>query len=409
VFADGSRNDKAERIVLAAINAAVSFDKARFKAADELGEPASVDVLGTDGSQAYVMTHPASTYACCTCPAGTQRKPCKHHIAWLLAQAPDDRQPEAVRLVVHMLGTRLGFAGGCTMEDTSNLFHALQALHGWACATMVASLDMQDNPPPEQEHPAVCGDKAGPSNVPPPGAVAMQNHVHAILQMVNAQLEQIAQADPGKQRDMMTMQKSVIVQLSENIRVAASKAHELRPSFAMNEDVSFKRHKSFLEKSSTEKTSKQHVPRPGQSNFTSSRKDDSQHVSKALKGGRTAMQAAEHVQACINASQRAAKQPPPQPPQQQRRHLQMPLAVQHQLLQQQQHLHQQHYFFQQQQEHQDNSTQSNCAGALAQQEHLALPAYLQQQDKRRLDVAEARGQPIARSSLAFPPHFYDRQ
>jgi hypothetical protein len=137
--------------------------------------------------------------------------------------------------------------------------------------------------------------------------------------MVNAQLEQIAQAGPGKQRDVMTNQKSVIVHQYENIRDASSEAHELCPSFAMDEDVSFQRHKSILEKRSTEKTSKHHVPRPGQSNFTSIRKDYSQHVSKALKGGRTAMQGAEHVQACINASQRAAKQPPPQPQQQQQR------------------------------------------------------------------------------------------
>jgi hypothetical protein len=118
------------------------------------------------------MTHPASTYAFCTCPAGNQQKPCKHHIARLLSQAPDDHQPEAVHLVAHMLGTRSVLLVDASMEDTSNLFHALQALHGWACATIVASLDMQDNPPSVQEHAAVCGDKAGPSNPLPPGAVA---------------------------------------------------------------------------------------------------------------------------------------------------------------------------------------------------------------------------------------------
>jgi hypothetical protein len=219
VFAAGSRNDKAEKIVLAAIRAAASLDKSRLKAADELAEPASVAVMGTDGLQAYVMTRPASTYACCTCPEAIQRKPCKHHIAWLLAQAPDNRQPEAVRMVVQMLGTRLGFAGGCAMEDTSNLFHALQDLHGWSCATMVARPDMPDNHAPAQEIVPVNAERAVPSNPPPPGAVAMQNHMSEMLQMVNAQLEQIAQADPCKQRDLMTMQKSVIFQLSENIRV----------------------------------------------------------------------------------------------------------------------------------------------------------------------------------------------
>jgi hypothetical protein len=83
----------------------------------------------------------------------------------------------------------------------------------------------------------------------------------------------------------------------------------------------------------------------GQSNFTFTRKDDSEHVSQALEEVCNAMQAGEHGQACMNASQRAAKQPQPQPQQQQpqqqldqrqqqRRHLQMPLAVQRQLRQQ---------------------------------------------------------------------------
>jgi hypothetical protein len=231
------------------------------------------------------------------------------------------------------------------MEDTSNLFHALQDLHGWSCATMVARPDMPDNHAPAQEIVPVNAERAVPSNPPPPGAVAMQNHMSEMLQMVNAQLEQIAQADPCKQRDLMTMQKSVIFQLSENIRVAASEAHELRPNFAVNEYMSFKRHESFLEKRSTEKTSGQYGPRAGQSNFTSTGKDDSQHVSEALKGGRTAMQAAEHVQACINASQMAAKQlqPQQQQPQQQQRHFQMSLAVHHQLRQQQLQQHQQQH------------------------------------------------------------------
>jgi hypothetical protein len=88
------------------------------------------------------------------------------------------------------------------------------------------------------------------ANAAPPGAIAMQNHMCEMLQMVNAQLEQIAQAVPGKQRDPITMQKAVIVQLSQNIRVAASRVHELRKDFAVNDAVSFKRHKSFLEKRS---------------------------------------------------------------------------------------------------------------------------------------------------------------
>jgi hypothetical protein len=125
--------------------------------------------MGPYGSQACVMTCPASTYACCTCPEAIQRKPCKHHIAWLFSQSPDIRQPEAVRMVVQMLGTHLAFASGCTMVDTSscNLFHALLDLHGWSCAKMVARPDMPDNHAPGQENVSVNAKKASPSNPPP--------------------------------------------------------------------------------------------------------------------------------------------------------------------------------------------------------------------------------------------------
>jgi hypothetical protein len=145
---------------------------------------------------------PASTYACCTCPEAIQRKPCKHHIAWLFSQSPDIRQPEAVRMGVQMLGTHLAFASGCIMVDTSscNLFHALLDLHVWSCAKMVASPDMPDNHAPGQENNHAPGQenvlvnaKTGePLKSTPPGAVAMQNNVCKMLQMVNAQREQIA-------------------------------------------------------------------------------------------------------------------------------------------------------------------------------------------------------------------------
>jgi hypothetical protein len=102
---------------------------------------------------------------------------------------------------------------------------------------MVARPDTPDNHAPRQEIVSVIEEWGIPSNPPPPGAVAMQNHMSKMLQMVNAQLEQIAQADPCKQRDLMTMHKSVIFQLSENIRVSASKAHELRSNSAVNEVV----------------------------------------------------------------------------------------------------------------------------------------------------------------------------
>lgn len=245
--AAGGRNNKAEKIVMATFKPA--FDRSRFKAADELAEPASVAVLGIDGSQSYTLTRPASTYACCSCPEGVQHKACKRHIAWLLPQAPDERQQEAVHLIVQLLGSRLDFVGGCTIQDIRKLFCALKALHDQPCGKMpecrssgiqAKSPDMQDdncNIFPAQENVPVNGhaDLDRVSSKPaPPGVAAMQNNVRAISHMVNAQLEQVAQADPGKQPDLMTMQTSVLVQLSENSRIAATKPHELQPDFVVN-------------------------------------------------------------------------------------------------------------------------------------------------------------------------------
>jgi hypothetical protein len=183
-----------------------SFDKSRMVASRQPMSLHSLHQWAVMGSQAEVMTRPASTFACCTCPEAIQRKPCKHHIAWLLAQALDNCQPEAVRVVVQMLGTHFGFASGCTMKDTSNIVHSLQDLHGWSCARWLQAQTRQATMHqawPGQKNARVNSEKAGPSNPTPPGAVGVQNHMSEMLQMVNAQHKlllnlQIAQAEPCK-------------------------------------------------------------------------------------------------------------------------------------------------------------------------------------------------------------------
>jgi hypothetical protein len=72
---------------------------------------------------------------------------------------------------------------------------------------MVASTDMLDKPATGQENVSVNAEEVSPSNPSPPGAVSMQNHMCEMLQMMNAQF---AQADPCRQHDLMTMQKSVL-------------------------------------------------------------------------------------------------------------------------------------------------------------------------------------------------------
>jgi hypothetical protein len=63
-----------------------------------------------------------------SCLLAVQHKPCKHQVAWLLALAPPEGQDKAERLVLHGLGTLLCFAGGCSMEDITDLSDGLKKL-----------------------------------------------------------------------------------------------------------------------------------------------------------------------------------------------------------------------------------------------------------------------------------------
>jgi hypothetical protein len=131
VATDGSRNQAAEKHIMAVLPRAVAMDKRRLVSQQpDMSNPKAVDVLDDSGTSiAYTLSEPASNFACCSCLMAKQRKACKHHVAWLLSQAPDSNKEEAMRLIVCMLGTRLGFSGGCSMEDIKDLFDALLALH----------------------------------------------------------------------------------------------------------------------------------------------------------------------------------------------------------------------------------------------------------------------------------------
>jgi hypothetical protein len=66
----------------------------------------------------YHMRHPHLMYACCTCPHAAQQQLCKHQSAVLMQLYPG---PEAWKVMVLMLGTRLGMLGGCYPEHKEPL------------------------------------------------------------------------------------------------------------------------------------------------------------------------------------------------------------------------------------------------------------------------------------------------
>jgi hypothetical protein len=100
---------------------------------------------------------------------------------------------------------------------------------------------------------------------------------------------------------------------------AASTAHELRENFASAADITYKQHKSALEHQCQNKRTRttKHADQAPLQNFVANLwRDESLLVSKAFRGGRSAKQAAEHIQQCMStACQKAGAQQQQQQPQ----------------------------------------------------------------------------------------------
>jgi hypothetical protein len=93
-------------------------------------------------------------------------------------------------------------------------------------------------------------------------------------------------ADPNLQANMITQQESGQLHLEYAMQRAACATFSRRRNFQSSGDRCFARKKGVLERSIAQKR-KQPVPLwPQQQNFALSRRDDSQHSSKALANGR---------------------------------------------------------------------------------------------------------------------------
>jgi hypothetical protein len=80
------------------------------------------------------------------------------------------------------------------------------------------------------------------------GAVALHKHEAEMQRMLDEALQALRRADPGNQRALATKQKSALVCQLQVSKVAESKVHVDHTNFATSEQVSFKRHRSALEK-----------------------------------------------------------------------------------------------------------------------------------------------------------------
>jgi hypothetical protein len=380
---------------------------------DTLPGPLVVQVLTSDkASIKHTMHKPGSNFAACDCNTGQQGSVCKHQVAWLLAQYPYGDCAE--RLIVKMLGTRLGFVGGCTMEDIQDLTMELcrlqlQQPHTAACVPSNCLInENQDGAAAmhlEKEN------RAQGSNLPAqavPGQQALANHRRRIEAIVQQQLEAVLRADPLRQKDIMIQQESAQRSLLQVMQAAAQRPEEAQPvsNFKETGDGRFSRKRSCLEGHRNSKHSDQQQPaqrRPRQEFVSTRVRDDSACISKAFGSGRGAKEAARHVAACLRTShsttaiQRPPVQsepPPGRPPRQQ--HQQAVQALP---------LHPSSYPPPQQQQRQYQQPQSIFAPPVMPESPLKLLySYVLNQDRQRLEAAAVPAIPVPQNSLAFPPY-----
>jgi hypothetical protein len=386
LHADQAFNNAAEKHMLETIKRAVPLDERRFK----LVCPSNADgvdavhVLSKDLTAVqYVLTDPATRFATCSCPVATQHKACKHQVAWLLSLAPADRKTDAERLVLSCLGTLLGFAGGCTMESIADLSVALKSLR-----PMAPDLPVRE-PQPAAAAAAAAECNEGSDGAPGSddrgcqprllGPLALNNHRWELHRLLEECLGALDKADPSMQHSLALQQKALPVR---DVSVSvASTAHELRENFATAADITYKRHKSALEhqcQSKRTRTAKHSDQAPLQKKIANVRRDESLLVSKAFRGGRSAKQAAEHIQQCMNtACQKAGAQQHQQQPQD---HQPLSQLLQHRPLEQ---------------------LAPTASHVMPQQRLDLLQEYLMLQDRRRLEAAAASGGVVPRSMLAF--------
>jgi hypothetical protein len=221
----------------------------------------------------------------------------------------------AATVCVLMLGTRLGFTGGATMEDIISLTHALHDLARSTASINSSGIPLAAALPilPHAGPPAASPDAPPPiPHAAPPGSVALQNHKREMQQILQESLQMLEHADGAKQRSLMLQQKAALARVLEITTVAAKSAHELHQNFAVADEVTFRRHKGAVERhhEAQRRRTGKHTLRAGQQDFASAaNRVDTQHISKAFRNGRGTRQAAQHVQSCLERRSASSRDP----------------------------------------------------------------------------------------------------
>jgi hypothetical protein len=219
----------------------------------------------------------------------------------------------AERLIVSMLGTRLGFVGGCSMEDIEDLSWELGMLRlkvmcpSPAAARTDANGEGDGAPAVEEPTGLTQDENAQSQSAPaprptPPGERAHQNFLGRMESLLHQQLAGVREAPPERQRDLMVRLETAQLSLLQDIQAAAKPRKRPQPcgNFSVTGDGHFLRRRSCLEgpRKGTKGTAEPAAKRSRQDFVNTRVRDDSGCISKALFGGR----GAKHVQNCLNTS-----------------------------------------------------------------------------------------------------------
>lgn len=216
---------------------------------------------------------------------------CKHQVAWLLHEHPFGDPAE--RLMVRMLGTRLGFTGGCTMEDISDLTVALLQLRMQPNARAAEQ--------PEARVTEAVAAAASPTEFP--SQRAMDNHAERVRAEMERQLALLNGLAPERRRVFMQTHLSSVLQCTRLMETTAGKPFEDYSDISASH-VSFKRHRNPLEATAAKRKHASNTTPAAQADFPVQQQDNAMHISKGFANKRTARQAAAHVQQCLDSRTR---------------------------------------------------------------------------------------------------------
>lgn len=222
--AGGFTNEAAEEHIIQMLRWAKDFDMRRLSTQDPAPGTSATAEMGLQSSHSnkddeivfvlhedlrsvkYVLSNPSVKQNACSCNIATQGRCSHHQVAWLLSQYPYGLSAE--KLIVSKLGTKMGYQGGCALDNIECLIDALDSLH----MKISEQHSVQPNPAPVPVV-AHAGDQgAVPQVAKAPcegvelGPIAVRNHMQWVTKAFEQMLLTLDAADPCQLKRIMVLQ-----------------------------------------------------------------------------------------------------------------------------------------------------------------------------------------------------------